>query len=287
MDDVYKLPLALPEQLLKRQRMTAMVNALKVILPATAVATLIIVALIVPTSVPTSFRLRDALLLCVLLFIALHSLSWFRYRHAKADETARRWYGYALRASVTLLVCYATLIIILNRVALSWPALGHESIGHLFFFYTGFLFQLGFLVYALASQRLPKDGYWLLLRIAALALAFGLGRITFNLVPAEAMRRFEQLQQPLIDALKRAPDPCAEFRNHLATATPEDRFKVPRLYFLGQRFLITFQAGGVAELDIDGSTVYFDSDENRWILHPNGSPAWESFQHTTEALRLC
>ncbi len=168
------------------------------------------------------------------------------------------------------LAFWATLLIwTAHTLAVAWPYVGLMPQWLLLVALPGVLFRSFDLLSIHAAKR--RIGGWkrLLVRTAALALGVPTGILSWDALDAISMHRFESAIAPLVARLHTtAPSSCPaqttfalgpDVMAYLdgASAVRADA----ALYFDPQRFALAFQG---RSLDIDGSTLFYDSVARVW-----------------------
>jgi hypothetical protein len=129
------------------------------------------------------------------------------------------------------------------------------------------IYQYQYGAFVLRSKRLPAK-LWPM-RIIALTMGGMFGAMAMPIQVQLAEQWFQERQNPLVESLRAAADPCATFKRYLADNPPDTPFQTPDLYsgavenVYGGRpqFVLAFRAksGG------DGMIVYYHSGSRKWI----------------------
>jgi hypothetical protein len=177
------------------------------------------------------------------------------------------------------LAFWATLLIwTAHTLALAWPYVGLMPQWLLLVALPGVIFRSFDLLSMHAAKR--RIGGWkrLLARMAALVLGVPAGIMGWDALDAISMHRFENAMSPLVARLHTtAPNSCpAQTRFALgpdvmayldgASAVRADA----ALHYDTRRFVLAFQG---RSLDIDGSTLFYDSVARVWRKAHNDSLA--------------
>lgn len=175
-----------------------------------------------------------------------------------------------------LLVIYSAInISTIYSLSHSWPNQGSFLWFLLVFFCPPFLYHFISISYGLALQ---KDFRWKKsLRLATFIAGFLLAGSLLQYAQRSSLRKFNRAYQPLIERVKqKMPTPCDELYfqtakvrtyNHRINRMVSRQGKpIGELLYNEQRFIIHFLGGSI---DIDGSTVFYDSDIGEWQLFHN------------------
>jgi hypothetical protein len=193
--------------------------------------------------------------------------------------------------SVVLLAAYVAIAgWVFSEQSTSWP---HEGSWALFAYLVlcpGILFQSFSLAYTRRTGRpLTRRA---LTRVVTIPLGLVIGAALGEWASALAMDGFEQAYAPLVSQLgANLSDPCGPAGKYFAipavAAYNEQTGRRPtaRLKHDGKRFVLSFSGGSI---DIDGSTIYYDSGAGAWRkFHNDRVEETSAFSKLTEGLAEC
>lgn len=196
------------------------------------------------------------------------------------------------RANVALLVAYAAVVAwALHEQATSWPHEGSWAFVVFLILCPGILFQSFNLGYTWRTGR-PLTRRWPA-RVVTILLGLMLAAALDSWASTLAMASFEQAYSPFVAQVAANPaDPCgpaaryfaipsvAEYNRQAGRERPQAKLKHD-----GKRFVLSFPGGSI---DIDGSTIYYDSGAKAWSkYHNNNDEKSGAFAKLTEGLAEC
>lgn len=172
----------------------------------------------------------------------------------------------------------------------SWPHEGSWLAFAQFFLCPGIVFQSLVVLYARVTGRALK--HRVLVRLGTVPLGLVIGAALGFWASALAMQGFERAYTPFAEQIgANLAAPCGGAAKYFAipavAAYNERTGRRPaaKLAFDGARFAVSFSGGS---LDIDGSTIYYDSGARRWHkFHNDSAFASREFQSLTEGLAAC
>lgn len=154
-------------------------------------------------------------------------------------------------------------------LATAWPYVGHPAQMALLLVLPGFLFRSAHLLWLWRARR--KLSRWSAWGGRVLAFVVGVFIMPWDWLEARSMGAFEAQMAPLLAEVRRQlPAPCPpagryalspELSDYLTTARAGSLLAQARLHHAGQRFVLVV---GGRSIDIDGSTVFFDSTSGAW-----------------------
>ena len=188
---------------------------------------------------------------------------------APAPGTSPRL-GRSKRAAGIWLALWATLLIwTAHTLAVAWPYVGLMPQWLLLVALPGVLFRTVDLLSMHAAKH--RIGGWkrLLMRTAALVLGVPVGIMGWEALDALSMKRFETAMAPLVARLHATTPASCPAQTKLALgpdvmAYLDDASAVragAALHYDPRRFVLAFQG---RSLDIDGSTLFYDSVARVW-----------------------
>lgn len=196
------------------------------------------------------------------------------------------------RLSVALLVVYCVLVAwVFHDRATDWPHVGDWSYAVFFLLCPGIVFQVAGLVYLRHAGR-PLTRRWLA-RLATVPLGLIFAALLMAWADGDALRGFEQAYAPLVAGIAaELPDPCRSVAGYFRSPsiatynqrTGRDR-PVAKLHHDDRRFVLAFRGGSV---DMDGSTIYYDSSVKAWQkFHNDHDDARAAYEKLTVELAEC
>lgn len=180
-------------------------------------------------------------------------------------------------------------------LAMDWPYSGHFGIFGLLLTLPIVLFQ-SFRLFFMWRWHKPLRGWrgWVA-RLLAIILGFVLA--PFNFLEGRSMARFEQKMAPLVAQIRsKLPTPCTPQATYIPGDELSDYLMQSRrgsgsatlkgvLHYDRERFV--FSVFGTS-LDIDGSTIYFDSASGVWKkFHNDHRDAAQKLEKLTETMSQC
>ena len=210
---------------------------------------------------------------------------------ATADESQgpskpRTPLGVALLVSYTAVVAW-----IFYDQSTSWPHVGSWADFVFFFLCPGILFQSVSLAYTRSTGRaLTRRA---LVRVVTIPLGLVLAGTLATWANTLAMGNFEQAYAPFVAQVgSNLADPCrlasryfvipavAAYNLHAQHDRPAAKLK-----YDNKRFVLSFGGGS---MDIDGSTIYYDSGTKVWQkFHNNDATAFGVYSGLSEGLAEC
>lgn len=175
-----------------------------------------------------------------------------------------------------LLVIYSSINIhTVYSLSHSWPNKGSFAWFLLVFFCPPFLYHFIALSYGLAVKKIFQ--WKKTLRFATLVAGVLLAGSLLQYVQDSSLRKFNRAYTPLIEKIRqKMPEPCdgdyfkipkvATYNGHINRMVHRNGLPIGELLHDGQHFLLRFQGGSI---DIDGSTVFYDSKAGHWQIFHN------------------
>ena len=194
-----------------------------------------------------------------------------------------------------LLVIYSSInIYTVYSLSHSWPNKGSFAWFLLIFFCPPFLYHFITLSYELAVRKLFcwKKSLRFATLIAGILLAGNLLQYAQN----SSLRKFNRAYTPLIERIiKKMPEPCdgqyfqipkiATYNNKVNRLINHKGKPIGELLYNHHRFIVHFQGGSV---DIDGSTIFYDSEIKQWqIFHNDEFSLLDDFNFRRIGLTKC
>lgn len=194
--------------------------------------------------------------------------------------------------SVVLLVTYAVVVAwVFYEQVTSWPHEGRWAYLALFLLCPGILFQSFSLAYTRRTGRpLTRRA---LTRLATIPLGLVIAAALSSWASTLAMRNFEQAYAPFVDRLgANLADACRSAPGYFgipSVAAYNQRAgrerPAAKLHHDNKRFVLVFSGGSI---DIDGSTISYDSGARAWRkFHNDNSDAREAYAGLTAGLTEC
>ena len=193
--------------------------------------------------------------------------------------------------SVVLLVAYVAVVgWLFYEQSTSWPHEGSWAFIGYVFLCPGILFQSFNLAYTWRTGRaLARRA---VTRVVTIPLGLVFAALLGGLASDLAMRGFEQAYAPFVSQIgANLADPCAPGAKYFSipavAAFNEQTGSRPTAYLHhdGKRFVLGFAGGSI---DIDGSTIYYDSGAKEWLRYHNDRlDARAQHQKLTEGLATC
>jgi hypothetical protein len=192
--------------------------------------------------------------------------------------------------TVSLLISGLLLLIYIVGVAgvyfsgISWPHVGSMQSIVLFLLVPGFFFQSFFLCFSLVKRKLPDR------RIRARILSVLLGLFAAaqigQTISTAAMQRFTRACQPLVSRIaNNLPAPCTSQSSYTALLPPGGAGSRWHLWHDTKSFVLTFPGGSA---DIDGSTIYYSSQQGKWtIFHNDSTEKSKKLEKLTQDMKEC
>jgi hypothetical protein len=199
--------------------------------------------------------------------------------------------GPRITRSVVLLAAYVAIVgWAFYEQSTSWPHEGSWALVAYVFLCPGILFQSFSLAYARRTGRpLTRRA---LTRVVTIPLGLLLAGLLLTEASTLAMRGFERAYAPFVSQVGASlADPCAAagkyFEIPAVAAYNQHTGSRPtaHLHHDGKRFVLGFAGGSI---DIDGSTIYFDSGAKAWSrFHNDDLNARGVLGKLTEGLAYC
>ncbi len=197
-----------------------------------------------------------------------------------------------LRLGIALLVVYCALVAwVFHEQSTAWPHVGSWGYVAFFVLCPGIVFQAFSLGYARRTGRpLARRA---LTRLATIPLGLVFAALLAAWAGSLSQRGFEQAYAPFVSRVGASlPDPCRAAGSHFqATSVAAYNLRAGRdrptakLHHDGSRFVLAFRGGSV---DIDGSTVFYDSGAAAWRkFHNDDSGARAAYDKLVEGLAAC
>lgn len=193
--------------------------------------------------------------------------------------------------SVVLLAVYVAVVgWLFYEQSTSWPHEGSWALIAYVFLCPGILFQSFSLAYTWRTGRpLARRA---LTRVVTIPLGLILAALLSGGASDLAMRGFEQAYAPFVSQIgANLADPCGPGAKYFAipavAAFNEQTGSRPTAYLHhdGKRFVLGFAGSSI---DIDGSTIYYDSGAKRWWRYHNDNlEARTVHQKLTEGIATC
>ena len=204
----------------------------------------------------------------IIILVPLHAVISRRKVHPEKHGEKVYWsYTVSLMISGLLLLLYLVSVAGVYFSGISWPQVGSMQNIVLFFLVPGFFFQSFFLFSSLYQRKLPDR------RIRARLLSVFLGVIAAaqigQAISTVSMQRFSLACQPLVSRITdNLPDPCAPLSSYISLLPPGSADSGWHLWHDTQSFVLTFPGRSA---DIDGSTIYYSSQQHDWTIFHNDS----------------
>lgn len=198
----------------------------------------------------------------------------------------RAWLGPALLAGYVVAVAW-----VFYEQATAWPHVGSWGYIALFVLCPGIVFQSFSLVFTRRTGRPLKRRA--LTRLVTIPLGLVLAALLASRAETLSQRGFEQAYAPFVWQVgANLPDPCRAAGSYFQAASVADYnlrtgrgLPSAKLHHDGRRFVLAFHGGSV---DIDGSTVYYDSGAGTWRkFHNNDETARAVYEKRRAGLAEC
>ena len=202
----------------------------------------------------------------------------------------------ALIGGIFLLLWLTLGIWLAWRLATAWPYSGHLAQFGLLIALPGLLFQIGHLSWlGFKRERLRGWRRWLL-RLGTLLPGVFLATFLWGELEAVSLNRFESAMAPVVQKIGASQSGLCAAENYTAipawpeyldTARPGQTSKEAKadLHHDGQRFILALMG---SSMDIDGSTIFYDSKNGRWQkFHNDNCDAASALQTQTEKMPDC
>jgi len=194
--------------------------------------------------------------------------------------------------SAGLLTAYTAIVAWVSyTMSISWPHEGSWADLILWFLCPGIVFQAFSIIYTWRTRRrLVRRTQTRIISIpAGLLVAVALS----NFASVLAMDSFERAYAPFVAEIgANLAAPCLPAARYFESASVaaynrelDNRHPKARLRYDTQRFVLAFAGGS---MDIDGSTIYYDSITRKWKkFHNDKSAASAGYAKLTEGLAEC
>jgi hypothetical protein len=196
--------------------------------------------------------------------------------------------------AIILAICSGISLYTLYDLSYSWPTQGCFGWFILIFLAPFFIYQLLAIGHFLIHQNLLTQKF----TTSLLSLFFGflLAGAALQYTQNNALQRFIRAYAPMIQHIKHnMPTPCDQYYfklpsvQHYNTKTArmivQNGNPIGMLRHNSREFLLHFQGGSI---DIEGSTLYYDSTTERWhFFHNNNLPEKAIFNQRHLALAKC
>ena len=204
----------------------------------------------------------------------------------QANPKSFIWISAALLTAYTAIVAWVS-----YNMSISWPHEGSWADIVLWFLCPGIVFQAFSIIYTWRTRRrLVRRTQTRIITIpAGLLAAVALS----NFASALAMDSFERAYAPYVAEIgANLAAPCLPGARYFESASvaaynleSDNRHPKARLRYDTQRFVLAFSGGS---MDIDGSTIYYDSNTKQWNkFHNDRSAASAGYAKLTEGLAAC
>ncbi len=165
----------------------------------------------------------------------------------------------------------------------SWPGIGSYWVLLFIFIFPGIIFQALLAFFYFSKWKIPQRTRYL--RIAAVIMGIVLVQIVYDRAGSVAMRTIEETYSPLVEKLNISKDFC----NLLSTCVEKEAlqgiYSPTALYHKEARFILTFWGRSV---DIDGSTIFYDSATKEWrIFHNDDQEKVREMNGITSGMEKC
>jgi hypothetical protein len=195
-----------------------------------------------------------------------------------------------IRGMVLLALYVAMTVWVFSAQSTSWPHEGSWAAFAYLFLCPGIVFQTFALIYARLTRRPLKRRA--LARVATIPLGLVIAAVLGEWGSTLAMGGFERAYTPFAAQVgANLVEPCGGGAKYFAIPAvaayngQAGRQPTANLKYDGKRFVVSFSGGS---FDIDGSTIYFDSDAKRWHkFHNDSTIASQKFEKLTEGLAEC
>jgi hypothetical protein len=250
----------------------------RVLLPSAALAILGVTALM-------NFSMLG--LAAVGLTVVLVLIQWAVYASYRKKFAAQQ---NAPRQLVDFLVLGASLIalylLILNLAWIDlsgWPSAGSYWDLFVFLAAIGLAFQILMLVSWYKSGQLPQRR--LIPRTTAIALGWGLSLGIAATTSDMALARVTERHQALFEGLSGNGEPCLLYADYLENYQGPRQYAPRSLHSSPEYFVLTFLGGSI---DIDGSTIVFDSETGQWqVIHNDLEEQLADLEQRQSTLHPC
>jgi len=189
--------------------------------------------------------------------------------------------------SILILLCYGSIIIFSIIKITDWPSVGNVWLLLILCLLPAFIYRLINIIYLIRNKN-SLTGRWKKIAIITISiiLSIGLTRVINEKASLWAMERFDHHYQPLIEQLSlHTDDLCQQLNRIVEFQQLEGQQKPKALYFKGDVFTLLFSGNSI---DIDGSTVYWDSRIGQWhIFHNDNQKKQAQLNKLTQDMSQC
>jgi hypothetical protein len=207
------------------------------------------------------------------------------------DPVSQSYPWLRILLSAALLAAYGLVVAwVFYEQSMTWPHEGSMVYVVFLLLCPGILFQSFNLAYmGRTGRRLMRRA---LTRIVTIPLGLIMAAFLASGASTLAMRGFEQAYVPFVTQVGASlPDPCrvagTYFQAHAVAVynLRAGREQPAKLHHDGKRFVLAFRGGSA---DIDGSTIYYDSDAGAWSkFHNDNSDQQAVYVARTAGLAEC
>jgi hypothetical protein len=204
-------------------------------------------------------------------------------------------YKKSLVVNWILLVIYSNInIYTVYSLSHSWPNKGSLSWFSLIFFCPPFLYHFVAISYTLAIK---ENFRWKkCLRLGTLIAGFLLAGGLLNYTQKSSLRKLNRAYFPMVKALnKNMPMPCGHnylqipsvvvYNGKTKRTIMKEGKPIGELWYKKKRFILSFLGGSV---DIDGSTLFYDSEIQQWqIFHNDNLQMKQQLNNTLLKFKKC
>jgi len=204
-------------------------------------------------------------------------------------------YKKSLVVNWVLLVIYSSInIYTVYSLSYSWPNKGSLSWFLLIFFCPPFLYHFIAISYILAVK---ENLHWKkCLRLGTLIMGVLLAGGLLNYTQKSSLRKLNRAYFPMVKAInKNMPMPCGHhyfqiqkvvvYNGKTNRMIMKDGKPIGELWYKNKRFIVSFLGRSV---DIDGSTIFYDSEIQQWqIFHNDNLQMKEKLNNTRLKLKKC
>lgn len=181
-----------------------------------------------------------------------------------------------------------------HYLAYSWPNTGSFIWFLLIFLCPSFLYQFSVIACTLSCKKPPTKK--ILLRLITLILGFFLAGGLLKYAQNSSLRKMSRTYEPLVAQIqKNMPTPCngdyfniakiVKYNNTTHLMIAQEGQPIGELFHNKKRFILYFSGGSI---DIDGSTLLYDSTLKYWqIFHNDNSEMLEKLEKEKQGLNKC
>ena len=173
---------------------------------------------------------------------------------------------------MTELVFYVVCACLVFWKTIQWPGVGSWWVLVYFFIFPAFIDRAFHLFYFLWQKKV-LEGKWKKSLVVILSIVLGViltGQINQK-ASLWAMKRFQDNYQPLVEYLQNdshndSSHICKDLETFISKRPLQGRESPKALYFKGEYFILEFLGNSI---DIDASTIYFNSRTGQWHIFHN------------------